>query len=98
MDNASSPLGSDHKAVVRTFTEKGPEYGDSGSSLVNPQNLPSHDHSITTTSTATFSEGGQSNSNGDNSHPCAEGQIPFANGEDIRKTQVAPKAGDPGPM
>ena len=41
---------------------------------------------------------GQSGANGDVDSPVAEGQIAFANGPEVAKTLIAPKAGAPGPM
>jgi len=98
MDHISVPLPDQgpHADEIRSYPAQGPKYGSTDSPLVNVQNLPTHDDNEITSFTGTFSC--SDGSNGDNAHPVAEGNITFANGPEVRKTQVAPKSGSPGPM
>lgn len=98
MDHLSTPVSTDQHNEPHNYPASGPKYGDSGSSLVNSQNLPTDDDNKSLGYTAVFNANSQPNVNGDNAHPCAEGEITFANGPAVNKTQVAPKAGAPGPM
>jgi hypothetical protein len=98
MDHLSLPVSTAQHNEPHSYPAVGPKYGDSGSSLVDPDNCPGCSHDVIYGSSDTFSTGGQSGSNGDNAHPVAEGQIAFANGPAVNKTQVAPKSGAPGPM
>lgn len=100
MDNISISLGGGdpHSDEIRNYPAKGPEYGKTPSSLVNPQNLPTHDKGEIQTYTDTFSDNCDAVAGG-NSSPFPEGNIQFANGPEIRKTRVMPATGlAPGPQ
>lgn len=98
MDHVSNPPSGDHADEMRNYPAQGPKYGQAGSPLVDPQNLPSCSHEPSQNYSATFADGGQSGVNGDNSHPAPEGTFAFANGPDVCKTCVPPTSGAPGPM